>query len=265
MENSGINEIDKILINENEIIINWIGQAGFVFKNKNNTIICVDPYYSNSIERHEGAASRRIWFNKFDIEKFNPDLVICTHDHLDHTDPDTIPLLNSYSNAIFYGPKSSIEHMKKMNISPNRLKIIEVGKIYIFKDIKIKPVFANHTIDSCGIILYFNDLKIYITGDTCLDYRLYKIAEEQVDILILCINGKFGNLSIKDSIRLFKKIKAKKIIPMHYGLIPTNTVNIYEFINICNKENINFSILDIEKNYIIKKFYNDINCTICTI
>lgn len=251
---SEVDNIEKIIIEDNELLINWIGQAGFIFKDINNIIICIDPYYSNSIERYEGEQSRRIWFNRLNIEKFNPDFVLCTHDHLDHTDPETIPLLNSYSNAIFYGPKSCSNHIKRMHISKNRIKTIEINKIYLFKNIKFKPVFADHTEDSCGIIFYFNGLKVYITGDTCLNPRLFEIIDERIDILITCINGKFGNLNIEESIILFKEIRARKIIPMHYGLIPNNTASISEFINKCNKENINYSVLDIEKSYIIKKY-----------
>lgn len=258
IKSSPVNLIHKIKI-DNKVLLNWIGQAGFIFK-INDTIICLDPYYSNSIERYEGRPSRRMWYNKFIMEEFNPDIVLCSHDHLDHTDPETIPLLNSYSEAEFYGPRSSIEHMENMKINKSRLNVLKEDVEYKFEDFSLKTTFSEHTKDSLGFIFSFNNLKVYFTGDTSLNKQLFKLVDEKIDIIISCVNGKYGNLNFQEAIKLAKKLKAKKIIPMHYGLVPDNTIDIDNFVDLCSENNLDLFIPEVEENYLINK-----NCDINSI
>ena len=252
-EKSHIELIKDTFVDKGSILINWIGQSGFVLKTFNGTVLCIDPYYSNSIERYEGRDCRRMWYNKFKIEFFKPDVVLCSHDHLDHTDPETIPLLAAYSDAMFYAPQSSCSHMRRMKISEDRMMRIERNKLYEYKDIKIKTVYANHTEDSLGFIIIIDSIKIYFTGDTSLDSKLYKIKDENIDIVVACINGKYNNLNIQEAIELHKNIAAKQIIPMHYGLIPSNTVNEIDFSQACAKSGADYAILKTETDYFIHK------------
>ena len=69
--------------------VTWITQAGLVFENEKMTVM-VDPYLSNSVaETLDPAKERRIPVDEsiFDI---HPDVIIITHEHLDHLDPDTL-------------------------------------------------------------------------------------------------------------------------------------------------------------------------------
>ena len=68
--------------------VTWLGQAGLMFET-NDKIIIVDPYLSDSVEKIEPQNKRRVPVDEsfFDIK---PDIVVLTHNHLDHTDPDTL-------------------------------------------------------------------------------------------------------------------------------------------------------------------------------
>ena len=69
--------------------VTWITQAGLVFETERMTVM-VDPYLSNSVaETLDKRKERRIPVDErvFDI---HPDVIIITHDHLDHLDPDTL-------------------------------------------------------------------------------------------------------------------------------------------------------------------------------
>ena len=234
-----------------EFVINWIGQAGFVFKTAEDAVVCLDPYYSNCLERYEGPSARRMWYNKFKITNFHPDLVLCSHDHLDHTDPETLPLLYAHSDAIFAGPPSSVEHIRRMRMSDERLQELQMGETYRIKDLTYRAVFADHTEDSVGFIFEIEGVKVYFTGDTSLNERLYEQAG--VDVLIACVNGKYGNLTMEEAIVLHKKLGSKLLIPMHYDLIPSNTVDINRFVHLCEQEGIHHLIMDVEQHYYFKK------------
>lgn len=68
--------------------ITWLGQAGFLFETK-ETKILIDPYLSESCLTLSPECYRRMPTDEsfFDII---PDVIVLTHDHLDHTDPDTL-------------------------------------------------------------------------------------------------------------------------------------------------------------------------------
>ena len=70
--------------------ITWLGQAGLLFSNGKAKIM-VDPYLSNSVEKVVPLNYRRVPV-KEEFLSVTPDVMIFTHDHLDHYDPETAPI-----------------------------------------------------------------------------------------------------------------------------------------------------------------------------
>ena len=68
--------------------ITWLGQAGLMFETCGK-IIVVDPYLSDSVEKIEPHNKRRVPVDE-NFLKIQPDVIVLTHNHLDHTDPDTL-------------------------------------------------------------------------------------------------------------------------------------------------------------------------------
>ncbi len=250
---SGITNLGVAAIEKGQLLIDWIGQAGYVFKTSEGTVVCIDPYLSNSIEKFEGPDTRRLWFPSFALETFRPDIVICTHDHLDHTDPETLPMIAAYSDAIFMGPEESCKHIAAMNVSSDRIRKVEIGQTYEYKDVRIKPTFALHTPGSIGVVLEMEGIKIYFTADTQYDERLLAVCDDSPDLLLTCINAKYGNLNAQEACELAMRLKPDLSIPMHYGLIPSNTVPPDEFVARCKKNGIACTVLKTEVNYILSK------------
>ena len=233
-----INEVEKMMTlcpQKRMVWINWLGQAGFLFKTSAGTTLCTDPYLSNSVEKYDGMRSRRMWFPSFLYERFQPDAVFCSHDHLDHTDPDTLPLIAAYSRAKFLGPEESCAHMLEMGIDADRIDRLTTGEVYRLGDIAITPVYARHTPGSIGALLDMEGIRFYFTGDTEFCSDLFGLKEQKIDVLLTCINGKYGNFDAKESVELALKLGVKAVIPMHYGVMPFNTVEPDEFEELCEK------------------------------
>ena len=68
--------------------ITWLGQAGLLFETDNKKIV-IDPYLSDSCKRLNPLSYRRVPVNE-EFLKIQPDIVICTHNHQDHYDEDTL-------------------------------------------------------------------------------------------------------------------------------------------------------------------------------
>ena len=84
----------------------WLGQAGLLIET-NNTKIMVDPYLSDSVKKINPLNYRRVAVDE-DFFKIRPDIIVLTHDHLDHTDPETLEkYLKKYSGITVLASKNS--------------------------------------------------------------------------------------------------------------------------------------------------------------
>ena len=68
--------------------ITWLGQAGLLMET-GGKIILIDPYLSDSVAKVNPLNYRRVPVEE-QFLYIKPDVIICTHNHLDHVDPETL-------------------------------------------------------------------------------------------------------------------------------------------------------------------------------
>ena len=212
-----------------------LGQGGFVFKTSENKVIVVDPYLSDSVEKNGGL--KRMVKIPIKPEEVVTDFVLLTHDHLDHTDPETITKIAQVRR--FIGPASVCRHLRKLGIVEGKITEINRGQERIIDGIKITAAFTKHTKDSVGYFVGVDSIVIYITGDTEYDEKLKEAGKYKPDIMLICINGKWGNMSAEDAALLTREIYPKLVIPMHYGMFKENTADPNDFLTALDKYKVN--------------------------
>ena len=229
--------MEKILnteVKQDHLGIWWIGQGGFVFKTSGGRIVMVDPYLSFSMQSvtyiHPELALRP--------ESVRADYVLCSHDHMDHTDEPTLTAIARSDGATrFYGPPLSVKRMTAFGIAPERIIPIARGDaLRLDETISVEAVYAHHTPDSCGFIFDFEGIGVYYTGDTEVGLHVYLDQMERVkglrpDVLIICINPGYNNLGPTEAAELTEWVDPKVVIPMYYDLIEENTVDPQEFLD----------------------------------
>ena len=86
-----IKEINNTDVKSGSLNIWWLGQEGYVIKSP-DLVIYIDPYLSTYAERITlGKPNEHVRMMKSPIlpeDVTNADLVLCTHDHADHIDPE---------------------------------------------------------------------------------------------------------------------------------------------------------------------------------
>ncbi len=80
-------EISKAKVPDGSVRLWWLGQAGFAFKTALNNVVYVDPYLSDAVERLHGF--KRLSLPPISPEDARADLVVISHEHTDHLDPDS--------------------------------------------------------------------------------------------------------------------------------------------------------------------------------
>jgi L-ascorbate metabolism protein UlaG (beta-lactamase superfamily) len=60
----------------------------------------------------------------------------------------------------------------------------------------------------------------YITGDTLYNERVFEsLPHEEIELLFLPINGEGNNMNFEDGKKFAERVKAKKVVPIHLGLL----------------------------------------------
>lgn len=87
------------------------------------------------------------------------------------------------------------------------------------------------TIDGIGVLITFPDgIQVYHSDDTgYVSFRDY-IRRYDVDIALVCINGKYGNMNYREAALLSSKVKAKVAIPQHYDMVALNSEDPQKFV-----------------------------------
>ncbi|MBE6780611.1 MAG: MBL fold metallo-hydrolase [Ruminococcaceae bacterium] len=202
--------------------VRFLGQSGYIIKTEKAQIM-IDPYLSDSVNRVAGRPrTLPIPINPKYVEC---DAVICTHNHLDHLDPDTVKDINN--GQFFITTNEGKIELNKLG--KDNAVSLNVGESIVVSDIEITAVFADHTVEAFGLIVKAENKTLYFSGDTLYNEKLFDIAQYKPDITFICINGKLGNMNVNEALVVANKIGAKVNIPNHYDMFASNSENPYLF------------------------------------
>jgi len=216
----------------------WLGQNGFIFKSPEGTLISTDLYLTNSCAAayaDSGVNLERAVPVLIPPEDVDVDIYTCTHNHMDHTDPETIERLRHKDTAQFVGPHPSCDVFREKQIETGRIVAAWPACEMEFRDIAVHGTFALPTDDTdlnhMGYVFRFGSHgpRVYITGDTDYSELLASAARHSPDVMITCINGGFNNLSHFEAAQLAAQIRPRAAIPCHYDMFPDNAADPRQF------------------------------------
>jgi L-ascorbate metabolism protein UlaG (beta-lactamase superfamily) len=226
--------------------VTWICQGGYIFEADGKRLV-VDPYLSDLVERKEGL--HRLPCPTFEIADLRPDVVVCTHNHMDHCDPDTIgPLYRASPDSLYAGPSSVSAHYARLGIARARIVEAPKGTTLPFGTFTITTVAAKHSDpDAVGLLIEVDGLRIYLSGDTLFDPALVAGLPARPDLMFICVNGRLGNMTLDEALQTVDLLHPRAAIPMHYGLFAENTVDPAPFVAGCLARGVRSMVLDMGK------------------
>jgi L-ascorbate 6-phosphate lactonase len=232
-----MSEIRAFPVPKNCVGIWWLGQNGFIFKSHEGTLVSTDLYLTNSCAefyRDVGVNLDRRVPVLIPPEDVQVDVYTCTHNHQDHTDPETIRRLRHKNTAQFVGPQPSCAVFREAGVEPGRVVPAWPDCTIEFRDVTVHGTFALPTDDTdlnhMGYVFRFGSgPAVYVTGDTDYSELLFAAAKHKPDLAITCINGGFNNLSHHEAAMVMSHLKPKAAIPCHYDMFPDNQVDPLQF------------------------------------
>jgi L-ascorbate 6-phosphate lactonase len=221
--------------------LTWLGQAGFRLEIDGVSLV-IDPWVSP----HEG---RLVPAPPLELAADGINLVLITHEHLDHLDLPFLPrLLERSTGATLVLPSPLVPVVEPVAPSGQVLGVqpgdtLEVGGL----EVHVVPAFHGLTMEDAygdgsahgagarfvGYVLGHGG-RIYHAGDTIVtDVLEAALGELDVDVALLPINGRdeereargiVGNMDAREAVELALGIRANRLVPYHWDGFAGNTV-----------------------------------------
>ena len=211
--------------------ITYLGQAGLLFEIGDMKIM-FDPYLSDSVEKIQPQNRRRVPVDQRFLQML-PDVLVCTHNHLDHTDPDTLKhYLNQTQKEItVLAPEAAWQTVRKFGGIHNYVRFNRHTE-WTLGNVRLRAVLAEHSDPHpIGVLLEAERKTYYVTGDTLYNSDLFEDVPIGVDAVFLPVNGKGNNMNMADARRFCERIRPKVAVPIHCGLFDDVDPTIWDYPN----------------------------------
>jgi len=214
-------------ITQKDDFICWLSHASFLIQLGEKRIL-IDPVFGDiPFYRRQIKAP----YNVNDLGKI--DYLLLSHAHYDHFDKTSIRAIAPHTPKAIIPLKMS-QLLKKVapSISTHELDWYEA---YHDEELTItlvpakhwsrRSVFDKNAVLWGGYVISYKGRSIYFAGDTAYDTHFEEIGKRyNIDVALMPIGAyrpeyimKNNHLDPQEAFDAFKQLKAKRMIPMHYG------------------------------------------------
>jgi L-ascorbate metabolism protein UlaG (beta-lactamase superfamily) len=198
----------------------------------------VDPYFPSERPAEEFIHPQP----PLDESKLKVDYVLLTHEHGDHTCPESlIRIHNAFPNARYIGPEESIERLRESGIPQELYSTVTAGDTIQLGAVTAYAVWAKlpegvpedgipvPDVEHLGYVLEIGSVRVYVSGDlfnTVANHNevIEPIVKLKPDIGLITLHPTEGEFPyFEGSIELAVKLKLKAAVPAHYGCFVKRT------------------------------------------
>ena len=203
--------------------VRWLGHSAFELYIDGYRIL-VDPWLENPMSPV-----------RVDEYRDNVDLIIVTHDHLDHTG-NSVELMKLNPRAKLVAVYELANYLGEQLGQPDRVVGANIGGPVRIPGVDLKVMFfpATHSATRGGaptsVLVSGREASVYHAGDTGLVAEMQLVGElYSIDIALLPIGGHF-TMDALQAAKAAQMLRAKVAIPMHYNTFPVIQADPEEFV-----------------------------------
>ncbi len=223
-----------------------LGQTGLRI-DLGDVLVLIDPYLSHSVQELDAPDLVRqvpIAYPPSSLDQVN--WVLITHEHMDHCDPHTIPVIADASpGARFMAPEPVRRKLQEWGINQERVVPASASWTELGAHLRVRAVPAAHPQiikaqdgqpKAVGYLLERNQKRILVAGDTsaCEDVIASLKALRPIHSALLPVNednffrrrrGIVGNMSVREAFGLAAELEVLEVMPVHWDLFAINSTS----------------------------------------
>ena len=206
--------------------VTWLGQAGFLIEEAGKKII-IDPYLSDSCAKSNPNSYRRTPLDERYLA-IKPDVIVLTHDHIDHTHKETLEhYLPGEGGILVLAAANAWNTVRTFGGANNYVRFCP-GTHWTFEGLHFTAVKAEHSDpEAIGVVVDDGSRKLYFTGDTLYNEGVLASLPQDLFAVFLPVNGKGNNMNPTDAATFAERTGAKYAVPMHVGMFDTMTPDVF--------------------------------------
>ncbi len=226
-----VTDVREARVQPDTLALWFLGQNGWLIKSPGGTVIAVDPYLSDCCNpsRRGLDLARRVPL-PLEPEELEADLLVCTHSHRDHADPETLcRCANSGRVKGFLGPGDTQAVFAEAGVAAGDRRLSWPNHQSEIGDVRLTGTFALPTdagdLTHMGFVIQAGDgPRLWITGDTAwCDLLAEAGLKHRPDAVCLPINGGYANLSHWEAAELVRRVAPAQAIPCHWDMFADNS------------------------------------------
>jgi rhamnosyltransferase len=246
------------------IPVQMLGQSGCRLSFPGATVY-LDPYLSNSVQILDAPDLERQIPIPIAPEKVtDADIVLITHEHIDHCDPHTLPIIAQASpQACFIGPAPVLKKLSEWGIAEHRLALAQETWQDVAPNLRLHAIPAAHPeierdtagqLACVGYLIDYAGQKLYLAGDTMARQKIIDTLCKlgPLHTAFLPVNehnffrgrrGIIGNMSVREAFQFALEIGAQQVVAVHWDMFASNAVDPDEIRLIHKRMNPDFGLL----------------------
>jgi L-ascorbate metabolism protein UlaG (beta-lactamase superfamily) len=223
---------EDLVVPAGAVGIHWFGQSSYGLKNETGAIALVDPYFPR-----ERTPERFVHLRSPLAEEcLRPDFVLLTHNHRDHTWPESLlRIWAAFPEVPYFGPPESEEEMRKAGMGTAPFTVVQAGEQVQVGTMKVHAVWAKPPggvpedkidppdVTHLGYVVDTGPVRVYVSGDPVSTFGDHESLLGPVRALrpqiglITCQPGEGEFPSFAGSARVAAGVGLKTAVPAHYS------------------------------------------------
>lgn len=237
-----LNEIEAATVDRG--VLFWaLGGPSFVYRSP-ETMLWIDPYFYGTPDDAVPNAYRAMAIPVKPDEVSLADLVISTHEHIDHCHEGSLVPILRRTDARCVAPRSSAKKMRGWGIAEERIKEVQAGDHFQFRDIEIwvYPSYDPGEPDAVTFVLSSGGTKLFVSGDTSAGPALAEVgAAHNLDYALLAF-GRTWYMNEEQMIAAARELNPRTLLPFHWEFWRNHTGNIAKFFEVYGREQPSFDV-----------------------
>lgn len=242
-------QVRKLPVPWGHLAVWALGQQGYLIKGGSHVVI-IDPYLSDYVEEitpdTTGQFARQVPIVIRPDELEMVSVVLSTHHHADHCDPNTLlPLLQAAPNVRLVASYTGRDSLTSAGADADRITVPPLNEAIDYgQGLTITAIPSAHysfepDADGnpayLGYIINLNGVTLYHSGDTVLYNGLIeRLRQNPIDIMCLPINGRdwfreqqdmVGNMDYREAAELAAAVGDTVLLPGHNDMFKANMIN----------------------------------------